>query len=229
VSPDGTFIVTGSDDRTARIWDVKTGTERAVLKGHEKFVDGVAVSPDGTFIVTRSYDKTARIWDVKTGTERAVLKSHESDGSSVAVSPDGTFIVTGSDGRTARIWDVKTGTERAVLKSHEKFFTSVAVSPDGTFIVTGSQDKTARIWEKITDTQVLVDHAKVATARCLTQAQRQRFYLVAVPPRWCITGPDLVNEKNSTKWQPKSPYRSNFWRDWLLAKDQGKNLPFPKD
>ena len=188
VSPDGAFIVTGSWDSTVRIWDAKSGAARAVLEGHEGPVSSVAVSPDSAFIVTGSYDRTARIWDAKSGAGRAVLLSHEGTVSSVAVSPDGAFIVTGSWDNTARIWDAKSGTERAVLEGHEGWVTSVAVSPDGAFIVTGSNDNTARIWEVFEDKQALIDYAKTIVPRCLTKAQRQRFYLAPEPPQWCLTG-----------------------------------------
>ncbi|GAG18377.1 unnamed protein product, partial [marine sediment metagenome] len=119
--------------------------------------------------------------------------------------------------------------ERAILKGHESGVSSVAVSPEGSFIVTGSSDKTARVWDIFANTQSLVDHAKVSVVRCLSQAQRQRFNLVSVPPRWCITGPDHVNNKDPAKWQPKWPYHNNSWRDWLVAIDRGENPPLPKE
>ena len=66
-SPDGTRVVTASDDKTARLWDAATGAPIAVLSGHEDAVWSAAFSPDGTRVVTASKDKTARLWDAATG------------------------------------------------------------------------------------------------------------------------------------------------------------------
>jgi WD40 repeat protein len=66
-SPDGSRIVTASDDKTARIWDATTAKEIAVLRGHDDALLSAAFSPDGSRIVTASDDKTARIWDAASG------------------------------------------------------------------------------------------------------------------------------------------------------------------
>jgi TPR repeat protein len=145
-SPDGTRIVTASHDKTARIWDARTGAQLAVLSGHGSRVYTAAYSPDGTCIVTASQDKTARIWDAHTGAQLAVLSGHGDAVGFAAYSPDGTRIVTASNDKTARIWDARTGAQLEVLSGHGDVAESAAYSPDGTRIVTASNDKTARIW-----------------------------------------------------------------------------------
>ena len=86
---DGSRIVTGSGDKTARIWEAATGNEITVLRGHEHWVNSAVFSPDGTRIVTASRDETARIWDAVTGKEITVLRGHENSVSSAALSHEG--------------------------------------------------------------------------------------------------------------------------------------------
>jgi WD domain, G-beta repeat len=62
-SPDGARVLTGSEDKTARLWDAATGLEIRAFKGHEGAVNSVAFSPDGARVLTGSWDKTARLWD----------------------------------------------------------------------------------------------------------------------------------------------------------------------
>ena len=62
--PDGKMLASGSQDDTIRLWDVATGKERAILKGHENRVTSVAYSPDSKTMASVSVDKTIRLWDV---------------------------------------------------------------------------------------------------------------------------------------------------------------------
>ena len=75
-SPDGSRIVSGSWDKTARVWDVATGVALATLSGHKSWVNSAAFSPDGNRIVSASWDKTARVWDAKTGTLLVTFSGH---------------------------------------------------------------------------------------------------------------------------------------------------------
>jgi WD40 repeat protein len=106
-SPDGSRIVTASNDATGRIWDAVTGKEIAVLHGHDASLNSAAFSPDGSRIVTASDDNTARIWDAATGEEINVLRGHGAPVRSAAFSLDGSRIVTASQDKTARIWDAR--------------------------------------------------------------------------------------------------------------------------
>jgi len=103
-SPDGKRIVTGSWDRTARVWDAATGMKLMIMRGHGDSVQSVAFSPDGKRIVTGSWDRTARIWDLSTGSELLKLPAHHFV-RSVAFSPDGKTVAGGTWGKTILLWD----------------------------------------------------------------------------------------------------------------------------
>ncbi|KIM25798.1 hypothetical protein M408DRAFT_73853, partial [Serendipita vermifera MAFF 305830] len=148
-SRDGRHIVSGSNDRTIRVWDAETGaTVTGPLEGHTGSVNSVSFSPDGRRIVSGSWDKTIFVWDAETGeTLAGPLIGHTDRVNFVSFSPDGRRIVSGSYDNTVRVWDAETGemvTGR--MKGHTNWVNSVAFSPDGTRIVSGSSDKTIRVW-----------------------------------------------------------------------------------
>jgi GTPase SAR1 family protein len=146
-SPDGGRALSGSGDKTVRLWDVESGRCLRVLEGHTNWVRSVAWSPDGLRAVSGSDDNTVRLWEVESGCCLRVLEGHTASIMSVAWSPDGGRAVSGSMDRTVRLWEVESGRCLRVLEGHTASVVSVAWSPDGRRAVSGSDDKTVRLWE----------------------------------------------------------------------------------
>ena len=159
VAPDGTWIATGSWDKTGRIWNPVTGRQRAVLTGHNDAVTAVAIASDGLWLVTASDDGSVWIWDSNTGQLRAKAINSKIAISAIAIAPDGTWLATGHKDGPVRIWDAETGRQRAVLVGHDHAVTAVAIAPDGTWLATAGDD-TARIWDTETGQEraVLAGH-----------------------------------------------------------------------
>jgi WD40 repeat protein len=93
-SPDSKQIVSGSSDRTVRLWDAATRVELQRLKGRSERVTSVAFSPDGRLVVSASHDNTVRLWDAATGAAQHTLEGRLYSVSSVALSWDGNITRT---------------------------------------------------------------------------------------------------------------------------------------
>ena len=91
-SPDGKHVLSASDDRTARLWEVSSGKELLRLDGHRSSVSCAIFSPDGKRLVTAGSDMTERLWDATTGRElcRFVLGQE----GVLAISPDGYYLAS---------------------------------------------------------------------------------------------------------------------------------------
>ncbi len=107
-SPDGRTILTGSFDKTARLWDADTGQPIGTSMVHPGQVTSVAFSPDGRTILTACLDKMARLWDADTGQPIGPPMPHPSSWhimwNNVRFTPGSRYLLT-SDGITARLWD----------------------------------------------------------------------------------------------------------------------------
>ena len=146
-SPDGREILTGSTDKTAKMWNANSGKELYTLRDHTDAISSIAFSPDGQRVLTGSRDRTAKLWDVKSGREQVTLTGHTDSVLSVAFHWTGERVVTGSADGTAKIWDAKSGLLLLTLTGHRHSVWSVAFSPDGGRVLTGSVDGTAKLWE----------------------------------------------------------------------------------
>jgi WD40 repeat protein len=149
-SPDGRFAVSGSNDGTARVWDVATGDELHCFSGHRKKVNAVAFSPDGCRVLSAGDDKLLRLWDAQTGEQLRALEGHTGEVQCVCFSPDGRYAVSGGKDQTARLWDVEAGRETSRFAGDDgKGFGTVncvAFAPDGNSVVLGCADHSVRLW-----------------------------------------------------------------------------------
>lgn len=129
-SPDGRRLAASCWDNNARLWDVKTGKQLAVL-GHGHIVDCVAFSPDGKQVASGGADKTIKLWDAATGNLKATLPGSQASVTSVRFSPDSRLLASGSwDGRVT-IWDAQSGRKIRVWPRSDKEILFLAFSPNG--------------------------------------------------------------------------------------------------
>lgn len=149
----GDLIVSGSNDRTVRLWSRHHHVEQGAqpVEKHAHFVNAVTFSPDERHIASGSADCTVRIWNASDG--RLVGKldgAHKDHVQSVAYSPDGTQLATSSNDKTINIqlWDAKTLRPiGSPLLGHTDGVRSIAFSPDGTSLVSGSKDHRVGFWD----------------------------------------------------------------------------------
>jgi WD40 repeat protein len=147
-SPDGKRILTGSADKTVRVWSVASGEEMGSLIEQTGPVSSVAFSPDGKRILTGSRDGIARLWDAARPREEAnTFVGHAGPISSAAFSPSGKFILTGSEDATALLWNIETRSVLYTLAGQSGPISSVAFSRDGGRILTGSWDHSVWVWD----------------------------------------------------------------------------------
>jgi WD40 repeat protein len=158
-SPDSKLLACPLQDRTLKVFDLKTGHERATMAGHSVTAHDLAFSPDGRFLATASdnWDKAKngytageiKIWDVQTGKEHRTLRGDAQWIRPLVFSPDGRCLVSGSEGKTT-LWDFRTGEKLLALQLAEYVY-RLTFSADGARLIGwGSrqeQDDTVHYWK----------------------------------------------------------------------------------
>ena len=170
VTADGKRAISGSDDKTLKVWDLTTGNELFTLNGHTSFVNAVAVTADGKRAISGSRDKTLKVWDLTTRKELFTLNGHSDWVNAVAVTADGKRAISGSDDKTLKVWDLTTRQQLFTLNGHTSWVNAVAVSADGNLAISGSYDKTLKVWDLTTRKEqfTLKGHSKSVNAVAVT-------------------------------------------------------------
>jgi len=155
---DGKQLVSASNDKTVRVWDVETGKilhaiRGQIEKGDEGKIYAAALSPDNRWLAVGGLltgdieNKTAiRLMDFQTGKIDRLLKGHGDVIAGLSFSKNNRFLISGSGDSTARIWDISAGKTRHTLTGHTDDIYAVAFSPDSSLAVTGSDDHTLKLW-----------------------------------------------------------------------------------
>jgi WD40 repeat protein len=176
---DGLHALSGSDDRTLKLWDLRTGRLLRSFVGHEAAVSAVAASPDGRSAISASHDGKLKLWDLHSGQLLRDWTGHEAGVAAMAVTPDGRLALLGSYDRTLSLLDLETGQVRQTLVGHEYGVSAVVITPDARLALSGSYDRTLRLWD-------------LGTGRLLRTfaGHEDKIYAVAMTPdgRHAISG-----------------------------------------
>ncbi|KAJ0391390.1 hypothetical protein P43SY_009361 [Pythium insidiosum] len=162
VHPTLPLVLSCSDDKTVKLWDVSRPTWAcvAVFHGHDHYVMGVqwhpsapasaSASADALVFATVSLDHCVRFWRVTVTGEVEdvrVVHAHDKGVNALAFADSGRALVTGADDHLLKVWDATDGSLRATLVGHTGNVTAVAVHPSLPLIASGAEDGTLRLWD----------------------------------------------------------------------------------
>uniref|UniRef100_A0A8D2ZJ35 Pleiotropic regulator 1 n=1 Tax=Scophthalmus maximus TaxID=52904 RepID=A0A8D2ZJ35_SCOMX len=149
VEPGNQWFVTGSADRTIKIWDLASGKLKLSLTGHISTVRGVAVSNRSPYLFSCGEDKQVKCWDLEYNKVIRHYHGHLSAVYGVDLHPTIDVLVTCSRDATARVWDIRTKANVHTLTGHTNTVATVKCQAAEPQIITGSHDATIRLWDLI--------------------------------------------------------------------------------
>ena len=130
-SLDGKSLVSGSDDKTIKLWDIQTGGVIRTFCGNTSQVLSIAISPDQSTVASGSIDQKIWLWDAQTGDCYCVLHGHKSNVTSISFSPSNPkLLISASDDNTVCQWNTSGYQMGSACEGY-----GVTFSPDGTCFV----------------------------------------------------------------------------------------------
>ena len=156
------WFVTGSADRTIKIWDLASGNLKLTLTGHSHTVRGVVVSARSPYLFSCGEDKSVKCWDLEYNRVVRSYHGHLSGVYCITTHPTLDILLTGGRDSVCRVWDIRTKAEVMVLGGHRGTVHCVATQAGEPQVVTGSADATVRTWDLVSgnSTSVLTHHKK---------------------------------------------------------------------
>ncbi|MDR1480413.1 MAG: hypothetical protein LBJ00_15875, partial [Planctomycetaceae bacterium] len=159
ISKDSNWLATGSDDMTARIYNLRgtyPGVEQTVLKGHQSGVMSIVFSVEGGWMATGSQDNTVRLWKLsgsKNPPESVELRGHIGWVSALATDDSGELLVSGSFDKTVRVWNIPAKNieqaatrEPTVIQTEQGLVRQLLLTGDGKVLVSLGGDFSLRLW-----------------------------------------------------------------------------------
>jgi WD40 repeat protein len=148
ISNDMNTIISGSQDKTIKVWDAHTGDLLKTINDHNSIVYCVEFSPTGEKFASCSADSTIKIWDSRT---LELIKTLKNNGplKSISYHSSGKYIASAGPGSVIYIWDLSNDELFRTLEGHTGMVKTVKFSPTGNNIISGGSDDKVIIWDNV--------------------------------------------------------------------------------
>ncbi|RMZ66510.1 small nucleolar ribonucleo complex subunit [Pyrenophora seminiperda CCB06] len=144
---DLTGLMSCSDDRTVRLWDLPS--EKSVMKfdGHHDYVrSGTFMPAQSGLLVSGSYDATVRLWDSRVGGKAVMVFKHAAPVETVLPMPSGTAVLASSD-NVISVLDIVAAKPIHMLRNHQKTVTALSLANNGERLLSGALDGHVKVFE----------------------------------------------------------------------------------
>jgi|GEM_PF-314625 len=188
-SKDGRRMVTGSQDKTLKVWDWESALKRSSPPSHSGPVYSAAITPDIRRLVSAQLFGKLKLWDLKSLEVLYTLEEDNSLNTEVAILPDSNHAISANNSikklkkalyyGVLKLWDLDRGALLFSLTGHKGPINKIAVTPDGKHAITASGDTTLKVWD-----------LKHGTELKTLKGHEKGVWAVAISPdgRWIISG-----------------------------------------
>ncbi|KAL5007079.1 hypothetical protein ScPMuIL_015885 [Solemya velum] len=144
---DSKYLLSCSEDKTVRLWDLKTNTNLVCYRGHNYPVWDIDTSKLGSYFVSCSHDRLAKLWCTDRTYSLRSFVGHTFDVDCVKFHPNSNLIATGSGDKTVRLWSVQDAKTVRLMHGHRGSVLALAFAPNGQYLASAGDDRRIRVWD----------------------------------------------------------------------------------
>ncbi|KAJ4302419.1 U3 small nucleolar RNA-associated protein 15 [Collariella sp. IMI 366227] len=143
-----TTLMSASDDKTVRLWDLPSNNPSRMFTGHSDYVRCGAFMPGGNsnLLVSGSYDETVRVWDARAPGGSVMTFKHADPVEDVLPLQSGTTLLAAA-GSAISVLDLVAAKPLRLITNHQKTVTSLSLASNGRRVVSGSLDGHVKVFE----------------------------------------------------------------------------------
>ncbi|XWK90608.1 MAG: hypothetical protein U7127_11315 [Phormidium sp.] len=139
-------IISGSFDRTLKVWNYQTGELVRVISENAGAVYALAFSHDHSLLAQGGSEQNIKLWEVETGALVEICKEHSGSVRAIAINYNGEILASGSYDGTIKLWELETAKEIKTFTKHSGAVSAIAFSPDGQILASGGSDGIIKLW-----------------------------------------------------------------------------------
>lgn len=175
MDPFNSYFITGSADRTMKIWDLVSGNLQLTLSGHIMAVRDMVISSRHPYLFSCSEDKTVKCWDLEKNVVIRDYHGHLSAVYTIDIHPEIDVIVTGGRDSSVRVWDIRTRTPIHVMTGHRSSVNKVKCQSADPQVISCSMDSTVKTWDLVSGkcANTITFHSKSMRAFCLNEKEEE--------------------------------------------------------
>lgn len=189
VMPDQKHFLSGSPDKSIKLWEIDTGREVRTYNITVPF-DEMVISPDGAYALLTTGSEL-KLWDIGKAEVKKTLKGHTDKILHASIFSDGKYILSSSEDKTVKIWDSATGREMKSFDNQPAF--DFSLSPDGKYVAFG---KGASEGEGSTEIFEIATGKKVGAFLCTNPSCQDTKVVFSPDGKYILSASEIIKSKS---------------------------------
>jgi WD40 repeat protein len=143
--PGGGLLLSGSDDKTIKLWSMPDGALLGMLWPNEPTLC-LAINPEGSILASGHESNLIFLWSLSDGQRIKTVRGHGSAVRVLAINPQGDLLASGGDDKTVKLWALPGGRSTKTMVGHEASVSALSINSDGTRLASGDANGVIKLW-----------------------------------------------------------------------------------